>query len=187
MIRLFFLFLIIGLITDVTMFYLIYIVRYERLDHLRSIFNFYSLIESLVFFLFTLRNIRWYWLRSINKILLILAPFFWLFFIQLYPEILFAEKTAGQAYGTIYEICAAFLSGFALLQMVEKEESLLSSFGFWILLGIFFYCFCTFFIMGFLNTILSQQIWFLNNIFNILTYGFYSIGLWKYRKGSNNL
>lgn len=182
-IRLFLLFLLIGLITDITMFYL---VRTKQYTHLLAIFNTYSLIESLVFYWFTLRNISVILFRLIARTLLFITPVFWILFVVLFPSLLFDETSASQVFDTVYEIAVAFLSGFALLKMVEREESVLVLPGFWILLGIFFYCFCTFFIMGFLNTFLSHQIWFLNNIINILTYIFYSIGLWQRQPYSAN-
>jgi hypothetical protein len=120
-------------------------------------------------------------IRIITKILLIITPVFWLFFIWLFPNLLFTDATASQVYDTIYEVAISFLSGYALLQMAEQKDGLLS-YKVWILFGVFFYCFCTFFLMNFLNTVLSHQIWFLNNIFNIITYLFYSAGSWRYQE-----
>ncbi|MCH6235121.1 hypothetical protein [Cognataquiflexum rubidum] len=92
------------------------------------------------------------------------------------------NMSVGQLFDPFYEISIAFMAGFVLLQMVEKEDSVSDKPMFWIFLGIFFYCFSTFFIATFLNTDLSEKLWFLHNIFNITTYGFYTVGLWKYYK-----
>ncbi|HEX5172118.1 MAG TPA: hypothetical protein VFW11_23230 [Cyclobacteriaceae bacterium] len=174
--RLLLAFLMIGLSTDLTMYYLVHV---NRTSHLLGIFNIYSLIESLFFYWFIWRNIRSVVFEWILNVLFFVTPLFWLFFIVLFPGALFTQATASQVFDTVYEITAAFFSGFALLKMVEREDAVLLLPNFWILLGIFFYCFCTFFIMSFLNTVLSQQIWFLNHLVNILVYIIFSIGLWK--------
>jgi hypothetical protein len=173
--RLLLAFLVIGLITDLTMFYL---VRINRTTHLLTIFNVYSLTEALFFYWFIWRNVKNVFFERILNVLLYLTPLFWLIFVVLYPNTLFTEATASQVFDTIYEIMAAFLSGYVLLKMVEREDTVLRVPHFWVLMGIFFYCFCTFFIMSFLNTQLSQQIWFLNHIVNILTYLIFSISFW---------
>ncbi len=174
--RLLLVFLIIGLITDLTMFYL---VRINRTSHLLTIFNIYSLVESLFFYWFIWKNVRSVYAEWILNVLVLVTPFFWLFFVVLFPRVLFTEATASQVFDSVYEIVVASLSGYALLKMVEREDAVLLLPNFWVLLGIFFYCFCTFFIMSFLNTVLSQQIWFLNHIVNVLTYIIFLIAFWK--------
>jgi hypothetical protein len=173
--RLLLAFLVIGLITDLTMFYLVGI---NRTTHLLTIFNVYSLTEALFFYWFIWRNVNNVFFERMLNVLLFLTPLFWLIFVVLYPNTLFTEATASQVFDTIYEIMAAFLSGYVLLKMVEREDTVLKVPHFWVLMGIFFYCFCTFFIMSFLNTQLSQQIWFLNHIINILTYLIFCISFW---------
>lgn len=177
-IRLFLLFLVAGLSTEIIMFYLIYSARQE---YLLIAYNIYSLIEAIFFYYFITAAFKSIILLKIKRGLILVTSIFWGAFVILFPAFLFKEGTSSQIFDTTYEIIAAFLSGFVLLQLIEKEETVLSSPRFWILIGIFFYCFCTFFIMGFLNTLLAQKIWFLNNIINIITYGFYSIGLLKLR------
>jgi hypothetical protein len=49
-------------------------------------------------------------------------------------------------------------------------------------LGIFTYCFCTFFMAGFFNTELLKKIWFIHNFFDVLVYfmfaaGFFATGI----------
>lgn len=91
----------------------------------------------------------------------------------------FLSISAGPVFDPFYEVSVAFLAGFCLLEMVENQNEIDKEPVFWIFLGMFFYCFSTFFVMGFLNTLLSQKIWFLNNIFNIISYLFYAVGFWK--------
>jgi hypothetical protein len=176
--RLFFLFLCLGFITDVTMYSLSQI---EKTGYLPLIFNFYSLIESLFFYWFIFHSTKSRTIKLILKLMLLVTPLFWVAFVFLFPSVFPTDDTSSQIFDTVYEIVVAFLAGFVILEKVETDYSVTTKSDFWILIGLFFYCFCTFFIMGFLNTFFSKNIWFLNNIINIITYGFYSIGLLKLR------
>ncbi|MFM9839497.1 MAG: hypothetical protein ACKVOQ_14605 [Cyclobacteriaceae bacterium] len=173
--RLFLFFLLIGLCTDVSMYYLR---ETGQSKYLPIVFTIYSLIESIVFYWMILENAKSKPLKLILKSLIFVTILFWIL-IHVLSFLALLEQKPGQLFDPFYEVAVAFMAGFTLLQMVESEDAISRMPNFWILLGIFFYCFCTFFIMGFLNTLLSQKIWFLNNIFNIISYLFYAIGFWK--------
>lgn len=177
-VRLFLFFLLAGLFTDVVMWHLIAI---EKTHHLLTIFNIYSLLESVFFFWFIGQVTLSGTIKTISRVCLFIMPVFWVFYFQLYPLLISGEKSFSAIFDTAYEIAVSFLAGFALLLLAERQELVGRSPYFWLLLGVFFYCFCTFFIMGLLETFISHRIWFLNNIVNLITYTFYSIGLWKVR------
>jgi hypothetical protein len=157
------------------------LVRVGNTTLLPLIFNIYSLVESLFFYWFVSRSTPSLPIKLIIKAFFFITPLFWLAFVLLFPSLFPTKDTSSQIFDTVYEIMIAFLAGFVLIEMVETSDSITIRPDFWILLGMFFYCFCTFFIMGFLNTFFSQDIWFLNNIINIIAYIFYSIGLWQTR------
>jgi hypothetical protein len=180
--RLFLFFLLIGLCTDLSMYYLR---ETGQSEYLPMVFTVYSLIESIVFYWMILENAKSKPLKLILKSFLFVTILFWILIHALSYLAVLAQKP-GQLFDPFYEVAVAFTAGFTLLLMVENEKSISAMPDFWILLGIFFYCFCTFFIMGFLNTLLSQKIWFLNNIFNIISYLFYAIGFWKIPKQRAN-
>ena len=73
-------------------------------------------------------------------------------------------------FSTAYDILAAFLCGYVLLKMGEKAIVLTKEPTFWIFLGVFIYCFCTFFITSLIETELRQKIWFIHNIINLISY-----------------
>jgi hypothetical protein len=175
--RLFVLFLAIGWCTDVVMYIL---QRTSYRDSLPTIFRVYSLIEALNFFWFIRQSGSVKSIRYFSTVLLWITPMLWIIVMGLKPFLI--NTSVSQLFDPFYEVTSAFLAGFVLLQIAEQSHSIADSSAFWILLGIFFYCFCTFFLMGFLNTIFSQKIWFVNNIINIITYIFYSIGLWQNRR-----
>lgn len=170
----FILFLVIGLATDVAMWCLLYV---GGTENLLWVFNLYSLLEALFFFWFLGYTALSNSIRIISRAFLYSTLPFWLLCIFVYP-LMMKGASRSAVFDTTYEVIISFLAGLALLQHVEKEESIFSKPVFWFIFGIFFYCFCTFYIMTFLQTFLSHKIWFLNNIFNIISYVFYSLGFW---------
>lgn len=172
--QLFIYFLLAGLITDAVMWVLFYL---EKPEKLLIIFNFYSLVEAVFFFWFLYATSLSGTLRKASYILLFATLPFWIFCVFIYPTMV-EESFQSAVFDTTYEMIVSFLAGYALLLRVEKETPVFSSSIVWFTLGIFFYCFCTFYIMTFLQTFISYRIWFLNNIFNITSYAFYSLGFW---------
>ncbi|MBX2914403.1 MAG: hypothetical protein KF856_03915 [Cyclobacteriaceae bacterium] len=173
--RLFIGFLVVGFITDVSMFV---IHRTAYSNHLTTIITIYSLVEAGMFFWLIWKNAKHKILVRLSAVLFWITPVLWL--TLLIVRFGFLKESPGQLFDPFYSISVSFLAGFTILEIVEREEPVSHAI-FWILLGMFFYCFCTFFIMGLLNTLLSQRIWVLNNVFNIITYCFYSMGLWQLR------
>ena len=175
-IRLFLLFLFIGLLTDLSMYGLL---KSENYQYLEIFFNIYSLIEASFFYWLIRANVELKFKPLVNG-LYVLTLVYWVILTILRIDFGRGNFSVAQFFDPVYEVVVSFFAGFILLQMVEKEDSVSDQPMFWIFLGIFFYCFCTFFIATFLNTELSQKLWFLHNIFNIITLGFYTFGLWKY-------
>ncbi len=178
--RIFFCFLLLGLLTDLSLWY----VHASGVDvDPRYLFNVYALIEGLFFF----------WLirvlaptpnfRRIAECFLVATPFAWC--LVLAAPVISSGSTQTMPFVVYYEIAASFLGGFVLLALAENDSQLWTSSGFWFLLGVFFYCFCTFFVMTFLGKELVFNLWPLNNIINMLTYLFYTLGWWLY--GRNRL
>jgi len=168
-IRLFLFFMVIGLATDLTMWFLIY---HQSYDYLLSIFNAYSLVDAMFCFWFIQRVTAPSPLKKIARI------FLWITF-PLWLASILVKTPITIPFDTIYEIAVAFLSGFLLLKIAESEGSVAGNPFFWLLLGIFFYCFSTFFLMMLLGTEISQKVWWLNNVINVLTYVLFAVGLSK--------
>jgi hypothetical protein len=81
-------------------------------------------------------------------------------------------------YKTTTQIFIAFASCFCILEVVEINSKIMDSLKFWLLFGIFFYNFCTFFFMSFLNTTLGLNLWYLHNIINVGTNLIYFSGFY---------
>ncbi|MCW5910121.1 MAG: hypothetical protein KIT62_03555 [Cyclobacteriaceae bacterium] len=171
--RLFIGFLVVGFITDVSMS-IIYYSEYRH--YITHVITLYSLIEACIFFWFISKSARHKLAVRLSTILFWITPLLWTTLMVV--RFLILKASPGQIFDPFYTISVSFLAGFTVLEIIEREDPVSRAI-FWILLGMFFYCFCTFFIMGLLNTLLSERIWVLNNIFNIITYGFYSVGLWQ--------
>jgi hypothetical protein len=168
-IKLFVGFLFIGLVTDLLGWYF-YVTRNSNANLYAR--HAYDLIEAmfltwLISELATGRIVKklfsWMWLG----LLLFWATRF------VYIDAMSLFKTSTQVY-------FAFAACFCILQLVETTPKFSRLLSFWILLGIFFYCFCTYFIMGLLITKLAK-IWYTHNVINIATNLIYLVGFIKSR------
>ncbi len=86
---------------------------------------------------------------------------------------------------TTTEIAIAFVTAFLILQKVEANAQIWRLTIFWLLVGMFFYCFSTYFLMGLLGAHL-QQIWYSHAVINILTNIIYFIGFFKFLDQSHH-
>lgn len=107
----------------------------------------------------------------------------WIFFLFIIPgplEVYGQELTGCELFNSLYQVCIAFLAARKILRIIETTPGPYETPIFWIVLGIFVYCFGTFFEMIYLRQkLVSREIWHIHNIINILTYILYSIGLVK--------
>lgn len=164
-IRLFIIFLVIGFAADLSGWYF-YLTKNGAYNLI--VRHAYDLFES-VFLIWLITRI------SDNKFLR--ASFRWLL-----PLIVvgwlwrFYDLEAMSFFKTPVQVLTAFAASHCILSLIEKEANIRSLISFWILLGIFFYCFSTFFIMGLLSTRLSRA-WAIHNFINIITNMIYFAGL----------
>jgi hypothetical protein len=181
-IRLFFIFLLFGFLIDLTGWYIFF--HQSLIPYLLYGSLFYSVFESLFFLWLTTRHLTYTTRKKIRTIVIGIIVGWFIYTISKGLAV-GGEISHSSLFDAFYQILISFLSGFALLQMVEKSENkIIDDSMFWILLGIFFYCFCTFFVFVLKLSIehsLADQLWPLHNVVNITTYIFYSIGLWQHR------
>jgi hypothetical protein len=169
-------FLFVGIVTDVSMGA---IVNAGNIFLATKVFQVYSLFEAFVFLWCILYLTALDWIRKAVRYVAVAVPIFWIFCMFLLPFFFEGFVQGSAVFDSCYEIIVAILCGIAILKLTEQNESVLRLPEFWLLFGIFFYCFGTFLIMIFLKTFLSQRIWFINNIVNVSSYGLYSIGLYN--------
>ncbi len=111
-------------------------------------------------------------LKFLLKIAWIIIIPLWL--ISVFPNDFFS------IYKTTTQIFIAFASSFCILEFVEEDSRITDKLGFWVLIGIFFYNFCTFFFMSFLNSTLGLNLWYLHNVINVVTNLIYFLGFYFY-------
>lgn len=129
--------------------------------------HFYDLFETLAFIWF-LNHVT---SRKLLKKILKWAPF---------PIVLFwASRFANLEFISVYkastEVAIAFTAAFILIEIVERNQRPFRIVVFWILIGLFFYCFTTYFLMGLLYTNLGR-VWYAHTVVNIVTNLIYCIG-----------
>ncbi len=178
----FFFFLLAGLFTDLALWY----AQAEGVKGVSlHLFNTYSVCEALFFFWLIRYVAPEGHLKKVAGLFLFATPLAGI--LLLLMPVYESGKTAQSIpFSTSYEVVAAFLAGFALLSLAERDNRLMTLWEFWFMLGVFFYCFTTFFVMTLLGSKLSLNLWPLNNVINILTYLCYSIGWWRYDAKSNS-
>jgi hypothetical protein len=170
---LFLVFLFFGFLIDLTGWYM-YITDNAQGNW---IFRYtYGLVEPLFYFWW----IGYFSTSSVvvraTRIFMILSFLFWVLIIFYQP--------AFSSYYIFTEVCLAFFAGFLVLEIVEgkKEKSLPLSF--WIAFGIFFYNLCTFFVKGLININIAGELWFIQNVVNIITNLIFALGFWMGRSDS---
>ncbi len=178
--RLFFLFLLFGAGVDGLGWFTFW-TSGDSLLH--SIFQFlYLLYEALFFVWLCTGFLKWNNALLIRKIfnslvmILFLIRAWILFFNEIDP---YNSAIIISVVDSAFLIIASFLSAFALLHMAEEREDLLSFSWFWILSGIFFYSFGTFFIDIFSYVDFVGEIWRIRNVVNVIQYGFFVVGIVK--------
>jgi hypothetical protein len=77
----------------------------------------------------------------------------------------------------IYQAFLVFYCAKEILCLCENENRIILSPLYWIHTGIFFYSIGTFFIMGFLSNPILHNMYYINNIVNIVTHLLFLIGL----------
>lgn len=174
--QLFLIFLITGLLTDLSIWYIHDNVSRMPVAYYLSLL--YSFIESVFFVWITTLFMRDK-PKKIIRFVLFGTFTIGMFFLALHSSVT-SNVSISSVYDTFYQIAASLLSGFVLLQMAERENQLTRIPIFWIMAGIFFYCFSTFFIFVIktsMDTTFADRLWVFHDILNILTYILYTIGL----------
>lgn len=177
--RLFFVFLVFGAFVD-SFGMVIYYFLTQELFYYHGIFQIlYLWFESLFFvwlcFSFLELNQKNNW-RNI-----LLIGFSGLFITEFILRILISSPndTFSAFIYSLFLVTSSFLSAFALLRIAENTGEILRYFWFWILSGIFIYCFSSFFVDMLSYTAIGRGIWSIRVLANIIQYGFFVVGILK--------
>ena len=156
-------FLVFGMLVDASM------QLHYRNEIRMAVITGYSIVESL-FFVFLLDNYsEKNVLKKKVKSLYVIFFLLWISAFVLFKDVELFFGTIRELYEMFYFMIISLLSGFLLLKMVEKENAFQTP-SFWFVLALFIYCFCTFFLAAFIRDEIAKKIWFVHDIFNIITY-----------------
>jgi hypothetical protein len=168
-------FLVYGLLTDLLVGYFKY--TFTGL----FIYNLYSLLEIVFLFLFFYVIAEAIVIKKVLIGLVVCTVVFWfLSYVILHNA--FQEVSAlSPYYDRISYMVVAVISAFLLLKMTESGKQS-SSAMIWLLIGVFFYHFCSSFIMSLVGNIFTSKVWFMNNLFNVLTMLIYTKAFYNARR-----
>ncbi|MDZ4824515.1 MAG: hypothetical protein SH856_13740 [Flavobacteriales bacterium] len=171
---LFFVFLLYGLLTDL---FVGYSPGHWGLAQ-RIVLNIYGLLDCLflIYFLrlFVLEKIA----RKIATALLALVLPFWVLCYLILKNEFTDESGMSPVFDTVGMMVISLIAAYALLKKTESGIETSKESAFWFVIGIFFYNFCSFFVITFVDLQVVLDIWYLQNIINILAMLIYTIGFW---------
>jgi hypothetical protein len=172
--KIFFYFLVYSLLNDL----LGWVLNVKNNIIAINIYNLYLLIESVVLLWFISKTSKSLILRRYSfKLLIILAPL-WLIF----DNVLYGFPVYSTLYDIVYLILLSLICGFSCITIIESEMNTIEWSYLWILIGIFLYAFGTFFISSIFEKELRLNIWFIQNVLNMVTYLLFAKGFITMRK-----
>lgn len=133
-----------------------------------------------------------YFIGAINKFQFLVFSAILLSLITVYLILSLRWELSGfsfsySMYSSMIHVSEAFLSAFSLLAISEKDPFILKSPWFWVLSGIFFFSFGSFFIDMLQNTVVISEVYFLRNIVSIFKCIFFIFGAYFFiRKNGSN-
>ena len=164
------LYLSIGFLVDMVSWYLY---SSKNFPANRGLHHAYDLFEAAFLFWFLGRV-------SYSSRAKFIFSWIWIVLIPFWLMRFYHAEWAGW-FKTSTQVLIAFASCFAILRLVEITEDISRDVVVWVLIGIFFYCFCTYFILGTLVFVLDNT-WFSHNLVNITTNLIYCIGFIRAKK-----
>ncbi len=160
----FFYFLLFAFLVDITS---VWLLRNGMTGPIIQIRYLYSLVEPIFYFFLIVKLFNENKDVFPIKILIILLSLLWLVLVPI------SSLIFGKTYLSIYELVSnvllSFGTAFIILKYIEEGGHSFFKSEFWIVFGIFFYHFSTFFIVSFLETKIGNSVYVIHNLMNIFT------------------
>lgn len=140
--------------------------------------NSFTFVQVLFFTWFLYQVINQ---KKLFKVYVILSSFWAVlyFFCHLYLLDDWQLLKLSSLFDTMAVIVTSFIAAAALVNMVKDEMELTKNPIFWFTLAVFFYTFCTYFIVSFIaNVSYREKLWWIHNLANICAYFIYAYGFW---------
>ena len=154
-----------GFLTDVLVGYL-YLHNYTLIS--QFLFNIYSPVECILFCLILHSILSSSAEKKFISIFAIISIAVWLYLNVDFNPLKWHDTFLNAYYVTIYQMIIACLAASVLLQLTQQQHAMATLPIFWLSLGVFIYCFCTFVVNGLVQTNALEEIWWLHNIINII-------------------
>lgn len=169
-------FIILGLISDFSGAYL------PDKNLARMVMICYSLAESIFLIYFILEVIKPGMKFFVRLIIFASVISLWLATYTVWNAPFSEFPRYGFVFDTTMHITTALLAACAMIKITEGLDDSRTQEYLFLLTGIFFYSFCTFFIQSFIGKELVEHIWFLGCIVNIITMFIYSYAFYRQSK-----
>lgn len=141
--------------------------------------NVYSLVDATFIFWFLGRMINSpRAARYTNALALSMLPI-WFVCSFILKDTLIRGNSLSALFETGYGIIIVIVSAFVLLKMTEIGQRNPSQSLIWLVIGLFFYNFCHFFLSCFVSSEIADKIWFMSNLINVITMFMYSYAFFK--------
>jgi hypothetical protein len=167
-VRLIFWLLVYGLATDI-------IVGQDIASAGDFFYNLYSLAEPALLFLFFRKLSQLKFERLVIDLMIAADIVSWninIFYLNNKPS-----EIMDPLHDSIFMAILALIAAYFLIRITERKN--LKAWNepvFWFLIGIFFFNFCTFFIMTFADDAISERFWWVFNMMNVICNTFYFTG-----------
>ncbi len=145
----------------------------------------YTVVELGIFLYIIFRSFPQPINKRILPVLLMILSLTWLWSAP-FLALQFYRITVG-TFESFWGMVISFSSAFLVLKLIEKEKEPLTSTRIWVVFGMFFYSFSTFFIFGFLQTELGTAIYALHSMINIFTNIIFTVGFYFLYRPQNHI
>jgi hypothetical protein len=135
--------------------------------------NIYSLVEGVFYVLFTGTFFEEKTNRQWMNVLGFFVGFFWILVFVILRENWFLSSTMSSVYDPSYHLIVAVFSAIILLNMTKSGKRSPRSMV-WLMIGVFFYNFCSFYVSSFIDSSITKEVWFIYSSLNIMTMFIYA-------------
>jgi hypothetical protein len=179
--RLFFVFLVFGALVDGFGMTIHYFLPRE-IYYYHGLFQFFYLWFEALFFVWLCFHFLAFDQKDKWRNLLFVG-FSVLFSLEFFIRFLIADPNIvlSSFIYSFFLVVSSFLSAFALLRIAENRGDLLKYSWFWILSGIFFYSFGSFFVDILSYASFNKSIWPIKIFSNLIQYAFFVVGIVRVR------
>ncbi len=146
--------------------------------------NIYSLVDACFLFWFLAKVVHLRKEANVFYTIAVLMVPLWVVFSFMVKNVLINGSSLSAYFDTGYEMLLAVSAAYVLLKMTEQGQHNPNQALLWLVIGVFFFNFCIFFLHSFISNEIADHIWFMGNFINIATMLMYTFAFYKLRRQS---